>query len=322
VARPVGAVIETIETIYRVDGDEQAWLQRIADALEPAMSRGMGLYAFTYDLAEAPVRVHTAVEHRPAFAAKSVMGIVAGSERAITGECSYDELWRRCCFASSASVTSFEDASARSLGVRDMLAMNAIDAAGTGVFVGAPHAARRDVSAGEARLWLRVTGHLTAALRLRRRLGAAPAAVLSVTGRVEDADAVARLSAHREALRDAVARIERARGSLRRDDDAASSLWRPLVKERYTLVDRFEADGRRYIVAYDNRPAVTLDLLTDREREIVEAIACGESSKQVAYALGLSDSTVRVLIARAAKRLGLTTRRELVAFYRLHAQRD
>ena len=312
--RRAGVGIEVIETIYRLEGDEHAWLQRIAEVLEPAMSNGMGVHAFTYDLTGARVNLHTSVEHRPAFASSSVIDVVGWSEAPMTSGVSYDDMWRRCCFSSCARATPFErHPAARAHGMRELLALNAIDASGHGVFVGAPLTQVCDVPAGEARLWMRVTAHLTAALRLRGRHGAAPVAVLSPNGRIEHVDDPARLGPHREARRAAVVRIERARGASRRDGD---QLWRPLVKGRYTLVDRFEANGRRYVVAYDTRPTAALDALTEREREIVAAIADGQSSKHVAFSLGVSDATVRVLLARAAKRLGLATRDELVAFYR------
>jgi len=39
----------------------------------------------------------------------------------------------------------------------------------------------------------------------------------------------------------------------------------------------------------------------------------GMTNKQIAYALGISDATVRVLMARAAKRFGVRSRKELLA---------
>ena len=44
--------------------------------------------------------------------------------------------------------------------------------------------------------------------------------------------------------------------------------------------------------------------LTPREREILDAVLAGKTHKEIAFELGLSDSTVRVLYARAMKRIG------------------
>jgi DNA-binding CsgD family transcriptional regulator len=322
--RPAGAsMIDVIETVYQLDGDEHAWLQRVAGVLAPWMADGLGLHAYTYDLTPASVRFQTSVHHRPAFASESVTGLLSDPGIPLAGDLTCADLWRQPCFqALSKVMPSGVHPAASMLGMRDLHALNAIDASGIGVFVGAPLSVQRVVSARERRVWMRMTSHLSTALRLLRRIDSTPTAVLSPTGAIEHAEDDARLAPHRDALRDAVARIEYARG-LRHDDDPeqATRLWRPLVREQYTLVDRFEAGGRRYIVAFDNRPDPSLDLLTDREREVLAAVADNQSSKHVAYALGLSDSTVRVLLARSAKRLGLGSREALVAFYRAHTAR-
>jgi DNA-binding CsgD family transcriptional regulator len=93
---------------------------------------------------------------------------------------------------------------------------------------------------------------------------------------------------------------------------------------RWTLLDAFESDGKRYIVAIMENPAVTDGpvVLSARERQVVAFAALGKTNKLIAYELGLSDSTVRVLLARAAKKLGVNTRTELVALYQAYAARD
>jgi DNA-binding NarL/FixJ family response regulator len=48
--------------------------------------------------------------------------------------------------------------------------------------------------------------------------------------------------------------------------------------------------------------------LTPRERQILDLIVGGSSPKEVAFDLGLSDATVRVLYARAMKKLGRSRR--------------
>src|SRR4029078_8728307 len=41
-------------------------------------------------------------------------------------------------------------------------------------------------------------------------------------------------------------------------------------------------------------------------------LAIGQSTKETAYALGISDATVRVLMGRAAAKLGVKTRRDML----------
>jgi DNA-binding NarL/FixJ family response regulator len=119
--------------------------------------------------------------------------------------------------------------------------------------------------------------------------------------------------------------MERARGGMRRSDaSGAAELWKPLVKAHYTLLDYFERGGKRYLVAVENAPRVPergLAALSRREQQVVSAAATGRTSKVIAYELGLSNSTVRVLLARAAKRVGAESSRELIAIYRAHQNR-
>jgi DNA-binding NarL/FixJ family response regulator len=144
--------------------------------------------------------------------------------------------------------------------------------------------------------------------------GAVAEAILDTDGRFVHAQGAAAGKAARERIRTAAESIAavRARGS--RSGGATLDSWRPLVGARWTLVDSFEEDGRHYVVARENQSrAQTLDMLTDRERQVVLQAALGFSNKEIAYALGVSDSTVRVLMARAARRIGVRTRAELLS---------
>ncbi len=129
---------------------------------------------------------------------------------------------------------------------------------------------------------------------------------------------VAKAARARAALRDAVLAMERSRGPLRRSHPArAVGEWRVLVEGRWSLLDRFESDGKRFIVAVANDPiAPGPDALTERERQVTAAAAAGRHNKLIAYELGVSASTVRVLLSRAARKLSVNSRRELVALYR------
>jgi DNA-binding NarL/FixJ family response regulator len=73
-------------------------------------------------------------------------------------------------------------------------------------------------------------------------------------------------------------------------------------------------DGQRYVVARENQAETrSFEALTDRGRQVVLHAALGFTNKQVAYALGISESTVRVLMARAAGRMGVRTREALLS---------
>ena len=52
--------------------------------------------------------------------------------------------------------------------------------------------------------------------------------------------------------------------------------------------------------------------LSARERQVAELVSLGRSDKVIAYELGMAHATVRVLVARAARKLGTRTRAGLV----------
>jgi DNA-binding NarL/FixJ family response regulator len=171
--------------------------------------------------------------------------------------------------------------------------------------------------------WGQVASHLGAGLRLLEALrpaardAAVVEAILEPGGRVCHAQGQACTDSARAVLRAAVRRIDRARTRAGRQDvDAALSSWEGLVSGRWSLVDRFEADGRRYIVARRNDPSVADPRGLDRrEAQVAEYLALGHSEKQIAYALGLSPSAVSRLLHSALRKLGLSSRAELAALF-------
>ena len=163
---------------------------------------------------------------------------------------------------------------------------------------------------------LRMVGvHLGAGRRLIENDGAIEA-VLDAGGRVLHAEGAARL-ARQEIRRRAVA-IDRARTRVGRADiDRALSVWRGLVAGRWSLVERFESDGRRLMVARKNPPRLARTLaLTTTEQRVVELLVHAENQKWVAYTLGLSPAAVSLLVEHASVKLGVRSIGELVAVVR------
>jgi DNA-binding NarL/FixJ family response regulator len=54
-----------------------------------------------------------------------------------------------------------------------------------------------------------------------------------------------------------------------------------------------------------------LDVLTDREREVVRLVATGASNADIAARLMLSEATVKVHVRHATGKLGLDNRTQL-----------
>ena len=128
----------------------------------------------------------------------------------------------------------------------------------------------------------------------------------------------------KELLRAAAREIDHTPRILRHADaERALGLWEGLLRGRWTLVDWFDADGRRFIIARQNPPHQGYPRgLTKREREVALSAALGESSKATGYHLGISPSRVSALLKAAMRKLGVRTKAQLVVMVRvLHGQR-
>jgi DNA-binding CsgD family transcriptional regulator len=325
--------IAILEAAYDLTGNETDWLQRLLALSWSSLDGGYGITGWTYD-ASAPdaVRIRSSTSFRatvdiiqsgmqfdealPAVVRQTVVQIYrtgfvgnvaqaptvirrAGLGAAIADrfEESLAELCRRCSFA-------------------DSIWINAQDPTHVGCMLFAPARSRRRPSAREVQKWQRVSAHLAAAFRVRRQFADArmatetaptPEAVLRPDGRLEHAEEAAKPNLARDSLQRAVAAYDRARGGLRRrDPDEAVAIWQALVAGRWSLVDHFDSDGRRFVVAHRN-DAIPPDgrALTVRERQVLAYAALGHSNKQIGYDLGLATSTVAWHLARARSKLRL-----------------
>lgn len=187
------------------------------------------------------------------------------------------------------------------------------------VFV-APTRSVLKFSPAEHRRLHRLGVHLGAGFRLRlavdelRRL---PVAVLSPGGSLLHATPSAQGQSAREVLEDAVKRLEKSRGRLRRTDpDEAMSLWRGLVDGRWTIVDWVDSDARRYLVVYENQVSARHPrALSPRELDVAEYLVQGRSTSEMAWALGLSVGTVSRTARDVLRKLKVSRRSDLAAIF-------
>lgn len=310
---PAFDLVRILEAIYAVELGEREWLSGIVAAFRPALEDGLGMAAYVYDASVRPLVVREPILDCP---------LDANGLAALMGNSNEDYVrgaWLSKVAATASETPGFTEHPGVPLvfhpaGIHDVMVINALDPMGIGCLVGAPLRKLRKLSEPERERWERVGAHVQTALRLRLRLSRAAApveAVLTRDGRAQHLEGDAERS--RDALREAVLGIDRAQTKLRREPDRALASWRALVRARWTLVHDFEAGGDRYIVARANRAsAAGSSLLSEREREVVGCLAMGHSPKVIAYELGLSHSTVRVLLARARAKLGARTREELI----------
>lgn len=174
-----------------------------------------------------------------------------------------------------------------------------------------------------------LSAHLSAALRLRRRLATwhdagaetddAHDAVFDADGQCQDAHCSTRDRDLLGALGSAVRRRERARGRLRHEDpDAALRLWNAVVCGRWSLVDRIDRDGRRFVLALENE-----DLprdpraLTRRQQQVVRLAGNGAPNSEIAYELGISEACVSSHLHTACRKLKCGSRRDLIRMMKI-----
>ena len=283
--------IAVLEAAYAPHDDDAAWLDAVGGALAPALDRGLGSCAYIIDASSRSASTFATrgeVDDVTLSAVKSGIG-APGAQRAM---CSADP------FGICSSRTAFGTSGAGHPGpARDTLALLSLEANRWLTVFLAGSARHVPITSHDSAMFKRLSVHIAAALRLRR-LGDRVEAVLDPDGKV--AHATARAAEAREELRAATRHIDQARSrSGRADADTALELWQGLVMGRWTLVDRFDSDGRRYVLACRNTPTTgRFPMLTRREQQVVFYISLGQSLKQTSYASASRSRLRRPICAR------------------------
>lgn len=315
-------LIDVVERAYEYNAPLDSWLDALCAATAPLLDDGLGVLAFTFDASGKDLGFSRAAR----IGGKEVYGTMAGAFAArLEGRKAHGAYV-------SVPVVTTASASASRIGVPwevwkevappevgDCLAVMGRSPEGLGVMLQVPLRKRKNAAPATQRLWTMAAVHLTAGFRLRWHLAqgsssAQPDAVLRPDGRCEHAAPAAQAKETRETLRLAALAIDRARGKLRkRSVEEAIGLWKGLTDGRWSLVDRFDADGRRYLIALPNAASLRDPRgLSEREAQVTAHAALGHTTKYVGYELGLAATTVSFHLKNALKKLGLRDRAELV----------
>jgi DNA-binding CsgD family transcriptional regulator len=311
--------ISLIETAYRLDLSAEQWLGQIADEAATTLDSKGGVMAFQYNASsgdwihvEPPVLRGLSPEFARDFFNQSDMPYEIGMGMVRTlMSVRFESV--RARFEKIGAAAIFGPIFDR-YGIQEMVGVNGVDPSGRGCMLAIVDNKRRHTPR-TVHLWHRLAAHVSAGNRLRTALDALtharvdPAsraeAVLSPNGKVEHATGLAEPRTAREALRNALIRIDAAH-SERDDAHRSVALWRGLVAGRWSLVEHFERDGKRYYLAHKNAPELAQDrALTPRERLVLSYAELGHSNKLIAYSLGLSSSTVATQLSRARKKAGI-----------------
>lgn len=319
--------IGLVEASYDLAADEATWARRVLESASPLFGDRSALALLLVEVSPTLFRV----EHIEVLGPAEIRGQAIALNETIPPAV-VDILYRGGATLGSLSGEVFphfpeireQFLAATGGGIQDVRGVAGHTGTGwVAMFSSAQAEPARRPTALERRRWPRAASHVAAGLRLRRAAKGLELersrieATLDPGGRVHDAQGLASASSARDLLREAVRGVEQARSSAGRGDpDAALERWRGLVAGRWSLVDRFDSDGKRFVVAVRNDPAHTDPRgLTPRERQVAEFVGLGHSIKEIAYTLGLSASTVGVCANGAGHKLGLRSHAELAAFF-------
>lgn len=312
--RDEGHLFELLEAMYTLDRSDEEWLRQSLLALSSLCGSEHNYVGFFYDASNVEnfklwnvCRLQKPVPElagtwsifrsmvNPDFVRATFRSLHLGSAR-------------RHAFEYARPVLAERERN----GYGDFFFVNGLDPSGLGCVLTIGCRQREFAPQGkQAALLKRVAKHLSLAHHYRRRLGATddpPSGRSWARDQVAASDAALAVppgidlepATHTQLLED----------------------WQLFASDRWSLVDTFKQGGHRYVVARENQiDARAFGALTDRERQVVVHAALGLSNKEIAYALGISHATVRVLMARAAKRLGVGSRRELLAHSTLRSVR-
>jgi DNA-binding NarL/FixJ family response regulator len=324
-------LIQCLEAAYSLEGDEAQWLLGLSRASSPLFRFAPPPLAFTFECTPTRFTFGQMATYGPAQLLKWAHGLLqAARPEAI------DRVYRSGepigCLSEQVFPNFPEQRgamqAATSILVRDVVGLTGHTGTGAGVSVGAALGLSRSPRAHERRQWALLASHMAAGLRLRRNLAATQQAghadhvdlaeaILAPDGRLLHASGHTEAPDVRARLREAVRHMDHARTRQgRQHSEASLSAWPALIEGRWSMVDRFEADGRRFIVALRNDPAHPDPRgLTQRERQVADSLGRGQNIQATAYALGLSASAITKAADQAQHKLGLASRVDLAAFF-------
>lgn len=314
--------IRVVEAAYRIERGLDEWLAEVLRAATKLLDGDKGYCAYIYRVEkDGHIRI-TSSPHHPGFSTgdtKEGLDYARRTPPALVRPMfvfdppvvNFHSLWSQMPHEHFPDYQPF-DSMARS-DIRDCVVVRGCDPTGEGVFISAMTSRPWPVQEAAVERWRLLRAHILAGLRLHRNL--VEEAVLDRHGKVVHAEGEARETRALDALRERARHIDRARSAEgRRDPEAALRVWQGLVNGRWSLVDKFDSDGRRYLIARRNEPGegvAALRPLSRRERQILAYAALGYANKHIAYTLGLAPSTVSSHLRSAMRRVGASTRAAL-----------
>jgi DNA-binding CsgD family transcriptional regulator len=317
-------LVDVVEAAY-VPHTPRAWLEHVTSVLRPLLDRGNGLLCYGFDARdmgviqlEAPLFAGAGVEVWNAMQSSTEGLEPRAVQRTYLGSQPFGTVAQRFLGSTRGIFSELARRNYAPNGFCDLLVLHIVDADRRGCLFAAPLSRSVAASRKEITLWSRVAAHLRAGYASSLRHGddvEASDAILEPSGRILHASGFAKTPLGRETLRHVALSAERARTSrARHDASSALDLWQELIAGRWTLIQRFDADGRRFLLARRNTAEVQRYVqLTPRERELAERVLGGDSNKHIAHDLLVSEATISERLENALSKLNLRSVGELRA---------
>ena len=323
------SLLHLVEQAYRLDLDDASWYSDLARSAAELVPESDGAMAYSFDATQPREGVRIA-----AWGSCNVPDSFVEGTLALNRSTTPDDAARfyhrgvLCGTVSEAlrldghSIEENEtyESTVAQRGFSDTFGLTASSPTWHGTVINAPLGSPTALNARTRLAWSEAGVHLQAAHRLREALerkAVAAEAVIAADNRVVHAEGEATPKTARDRLRSAARAVDRlrSRGGAEEPDEALA-MWEGLVNGRWTLVETFESDGRRYFVAYPNELELPAPrALSAREVAVVGYVVQGDPNKWIAYQLGVSAATVARHLSNALGKLGLTHRHELIWLY-------
>lgn len=298
--------IHVLESAYDLRTDRADWVRSVASAMHPLMQQGFGTIAYAVDFSgEVPFSDIATVGGEPGSAELpplSAKVMEPGGLRALAHAMPrvtwVSESYRSASADDRALIASFFGGVRRSFGFDDIFGFNVLVTRDQGYHFAFP-GLRGEHSRPE--LCCAIGAHLALAARARAE-GQRFEVLLDACGRVADLRVGLPDAAIAGGL-DAASRISRIRRA--RGDQEAVASWGDTLRGGWMVLDHVDTDGKRFVL-------VRRVPLADREREVVRRVERGLSNKEIAFELALAEPTVSGVLRSALRKLGLSSRLELV----------
>jgi DNA-binding CsgD family transcriptional regulator len=315
--------LRVLDAAYAFELDEKAWLAGLCDAFHP-YALGRGVAAYVSELGEkVSVRSVRSRDLTLPDGAVHVLARVLPAPFYRRIHAPLPATFSADCWPAAAADLGFripELMGAVSFVAPHGWAISGGDARHETVLVVFHCKVRDDLESRDRLVLDHLGAHLGSALRLRALLSRTPTGndaavegVFAPDGKLLDlrGDALGK----RETLVDAVRRVERAKLRNAAPEERLE-LWTALVEGRWSIIESTESDGKRTMLACRNTPRTAhLRALTDREKTVAEYVSLGHALKYIAYELGVAIATVAADLDSALKKLGLTSRAELIRLF-------